>query len=269
MPSDSLLGTPSGRADEPSRTPPRTPPTSTAAPRDVAALLRLLAADPGRPRLTWYGDDGERVEISGAVLGNWVAKTTNLLVEELDAAPGTRVGCDLPPHWRTVLWALATWRAGATLVPLDDPAADAAGLDVLLSTDGARGEADALVVVTLAALARRAAVPLPPGAVDAAAAVMTYGDQLGWVPPTEPARVALGDVTFADLPAWWAGEADARPRVLLTAAAPLATHLRDVLRALAADGSVVLLSPGRAEQLADDPVARERLVATERVTRVA
>src|SRR5688572_18938796 len=85
-------------------------------PSHVADLLRLITRDPGRPRLTWYGDDGERVELSGAVLENWVNKTTNLLVEEFDAEPGTRVVIDLPVHWRTVVWALAVWRVGATAV---------------------------------------------------------------------------------------------------------------------------------------------------------
>ncbi len=81
----------------------------------VADVLRRVTADPGRPRLTWYGAGGERIELSGAVLANWVAKTTNLLVEEFDAAPGVRVGLDLPAHWRTVVWALAAWRCGAEI----------------------------------------------------------------------------------------------------------------------------------------------------------
>src|SRR5690554_3374176 len=79
-------------------------------------LLRALTADPGRPRLTWYGPDSERIELSGHVLDNWVTKTANLLVEEFDAGPGTRVLIDLPPHWRAVVWALAVWRTGAHVV---------------------------------------------------------------------------------------------------------------------------------------------------------
>jgi len=81
-------------------------------PSAVADVLALVTRDPGRPRITWYGPD-ERIELSGAVLGNWVAKVTNLLVEEFDAGPGVRVELDLPAHWRTVVWALAVWRSGA------------------------------------------------------------------------------------------------------------------------------------------------------------
>lgn len=268
-------------------------------PPDIAAILRLLTADPGRPRLTWYGDDGERVELSGAVLENWVNKTTNLLVEELDAGPGTRVGIDLPAHWRTVLWALAAWRAGATVVlPGHDEAASTPAptddLDVLVTSRtqpaGAAARGPALVVVTLAALARRAPEPLPAGAVDAAAAVMTYGDQLGWVPPADPTRTALehagGDVTFAGLAAWWA-EVEPRERVLLAASSDVGAWLAQVVGTLARDGSLVLLSAARTAAVADpgagtaatggpspdaDAQARARdslarLAADERVTR--
>ena len=41
-----------------------------------------VAADPTRPLLTYYDDaTGERTELSGTSLANWVAKTANLLVD--------------------------------------------------------------------------------------------------------------------------------------------------------------------------------------------
>ena len=41
-----------------------------------------IATDPTRPLLTFYDDaTGERTELSGATLANWVAKTANLLVD--------------------------------------------------------------------------------------------------------------------------------------------------------------------------------------------
>jgi len=156
---------------------------------DVASLLARLAADGGRPRLTWYGDDGERVELSGAVLANWASKTVNLLVEEFDAAPGSRVVVDLPVHWRTAVWALASWRTGAT-VALPDAGTDP---DVVVTDDPGRwaGTGADLVVVSLPALARRYDGDLPAGAIDAASAVMTYGDAIGWVPEVDPGQDAL------------------------------------------------------------------------------
>ena len=39
-------------------------------------LADALRADPGRPLITFYDDaTGERVELSVATFGNWVAKT--------------------------------------------------------------------------------------------------------------------------------------------------------------------------------------------------
>jgi uncharacterized protein (TIGR03089 family) len=264
---------PDTTASHPETSPDASPATTPRpAPADVAALLGALVREPGRPRLTWYGDEGERVELSGAVLENWVNKTTNLLVEELDAGPGTVVSLDLPAHWRTVPWALAALRAGATVVP--GRSADA---DVVVTTYGPPATADEpapgaqLVVVTLPALARRAPGPLPAGALDAAASVMTYGDALAWVPPADPARPAIdgeglsdeATVLYRDLPSWWSGAPADR---LLLAPGALGAWLRRVLGTLAADGSVVLLSADRAVALAQDEAALERLVAAERVT---
>lgn len=250
-------------------------------PVTVADVLSALLSEPGRPRLTWYGPDGERIELSGAVLDNWVSKTTNLLVEELDVAPGSRVLLDLPPHWRTVVWALATWRAGATVVigTTGDPATtgDSAADVVVSDRPGALDipRRTAVVAVALPALARRFDGDLPAGALDAAQSVMTYGDVIGWAPPVEPARPALvtaGEVTHEALLAAAAGAAPVADgaRVLLsvgtdragTPAALLAT-----LGVLAGGGSVVLLRP---EAEAADPAARvdriDRVVASERVT---
>ncbi|AEE46618.1 TIGR03089 family protein [Cellulomonas fimi] len=232
----------------------------------IADLTALLTREPGRPRITWYGDDGERVELSGAVLDNWVSKTTNLLVEELDAGPGTVVLLDLPGHWRTVLWALAAWRCGATVGTGEAPAADVVVTDRPGRHDARRA---AVVALALPALARRVD-DLPAGALDGAASVMTYGDALGWVPAVEPQRAALladgAPVTHGDLLAHAVGSADVPERSrVLTAAAGAAQTVVTTLGVLACDGSVVLTSSGAAGRLRQDADARERLVGTERV----
>ena len=52
-----------------------------------------VAADPTRPLLTWYDDaTGERTELSGATLANWVAKTANLLVDGCGLGAGDTAG---------------------------------------------------------------------------------------------------------------------------------------------------------------------------------
>jgi uncharacterized protein (TIGR03089 family) len=141
-------------------------------PRDVPGLLAGLLDDPGRPRLTWYGPDAERVELSGKVLLNWISKTANLLVDELDAGPGSTVGIELPAHWRAVTWVLATWAAGAHAVvaPQEQTWASVggSGIDVLVTTDPRPVAGAQVVAVALPALATSFGPGLPAGALDAA-----------------------------------------------------------------------------------------------------
>lgn len=248
--------------------PPTTPAPRRRPPASVADVLSALLTEPGRPRLTWYGPGGERVELSGAVLDNWVSKTTNLLVEELDAGPGTRVLLDLPPHWRAVVWALAAWRTGATVCTAGTPDADVVVSDDPAALDVPRGAG--VVAVALPGLARRFDGDLPAGALDAAQAVMTYGDVIGWAPGTEPDRPALDvpAVPHAALLEAAAGAAPVPPgsRTLVTVGddrSATAGTLLTVLGVLAGDGSAVLLRPGPGT----DAAARtERVVADERVT---
>src|SRR5690349_1187550 len=88
----------------------------------------LVDADPSLPWLTHYDDaSGERTELSGATLANWVAKTANLLVDGLGLVPGDRAGTWLPPHWQTAAVLLGAWTAGLT-VTYGEPTA--AGADV-------------------------------------------------------------------------------------------------------------------------------------------
>jgi acyl-CoA synthetase (AMP-forming)/AMP-acid ligase II len=73
-----------------------------------------------KPFLTWYDDDrGERVELSYRTFANWVAKTANLLVDELGAEPGDRVGLLAVQHWQTAVILAACWRAGVSVVVPD------------------------------------------------------------------------------------------------------------------------------------------------------
>jgi uncharacterized protein (TIGR03089 family) len=73
-----------------------------------------------KPFLTWYDDERtERVELSFRTFDNWVAKTANLLVDELGAEPGDRVGALLVDHWQTPIVLAACWRAGVGVVALD------------------------------------------------------------------------------------------------------------------------------------------------------
>ncbi|GAB2465310.1 hypothetical protein GCM10007967_19500 [Xylanimonas ulmi] len=214
------------------------------------------------------------------MLVNWVSKTANLLVEEFDSGPGRRALIDLPPHWRAGVWALGALRTGATvLLPgADGECPDQRPADVTVTTrpDGRAGD---VVAVALPALARRFDGDLPPGAIDAASAVMTYADTVIWAPeadPSEPAIIApavtapVQGVLYGDLTDWAAGAPEAAAaapaRVLLDGRAPLVDTLRAALGLWAAGGSVVLTSPATAAALDADPARRERLVAQESIT---
>lgn len=232
-------------------------------PADATGLLDLLQRDPGRPRVTWYGEDGERVELSGAVLANWVAKSTNLLVDEADAGPGVRVALDLPAHWRALVWALAAWRCGAGVV------LDGSGADVVVTHRPERaGEVapGALVVaVALPALARQFGPGLPPDAVDGAA-VLSHPDVVVWAPPVDPAAPALvADGATVPHARLLADQAPAGQRVALVAE-DLPGLLRAALAAWAADGSVVLVAAPLAAELRADPARRARVLGPENVT---
>ncbi|MFG2053514.1 TIGR03089 family protein [Micromonospora sp. NPDC048930] len=134
-----------------------------------------IATDPTRPLLTWYDDaTGERTELSGATLANWVAKTANLLVDEVALAPGDRAAVLLPPHWQTAAVLLGCWSAKLTV--LDTPG----DVDVLFAAatgaDAAqRWSAGERYVLALDpfALPMRA---VPAGFADFVTAVRGHGD---------------------------------------------------------------------------------------------
>lgn len=81
----------------------------------TTTLATLLQPTPS-PVVTYYDvATGERVELSGMTLANWVAKVANFLVDELDAERGTRVRIGLPSHWLRYVWILGAWRIGAVV----------------------------------------------------------------------------------------------------------------------------------------------------------
>ena len=213
-------------------------------------LTGLLRTDQTSPRITFYDDaTGERIELSGKVLANWVFKAANLLQEELDAGPGTTVGLRLPPdHWRTFYWALGAWSVGAQVVTTGE-----SGHDVHIGTSPETGATDQ-ILVTLPALARRAEIDVPSGAIDEARELATYGDVFVPYRNAPADGPALDDTSYTDLIV--AGGQSQR-RVQL--AGDLAAVLREALAVWADDGSVLLLRNVRPEDVA-------HRLATEAVT---
>jgi len=226
----------------------------------IELMTALRSGQATSPRLTWYGPDAERVELSGRVLDNWVAKTSNLLQDELDAEPGTRLRLDLPAHWKSVILALAAWQLGMEVVFGDAEA------ELLATADPAAGAAqgafDAVVAVALPALAMRWPGELPTGVVDYAAEVRSHGDVfMAHVDPEASRRAVLAtsgtDHTHGNLLDGFAAAHDKGVRLLVPAGDGLESALAQSLGAWRGDGSVVLVHP--------DVVVTEKLLADERV----
>ena len=244
----------------------------------LAAAVRRNAA---APLLTAYDDaTGSRVELSGATLANWVAKTANLLQDEFDVGPGSTVAVALPVHWQTAAVLLAAWSCGAAV--LDTAAEDddrLAGADVVLA-DRERLPAveDALGTDPAAELLGLSLHPLGLGmtdyvgpARDFALEVRAHGDFFSPWQPADPASpglmtggltLALGGLVAA------AGELAGRlgigadDRVLIDAdTAAEAGPVAWLLAPLVAGASLVLVQHPAAGGLAHR-AATERVTAT-------
>jgi uncharacterized protein (TIGR03089 family) len=234
-------------------------------------LAAALARDPAGPLLTYYDDaTGERAELSAGTLANWVAKTANLLVDDLGLAPGDRVAVLLPAHWQTAAVLLAGWAAGlvvgaepdgaqAAFVTADRvPAAVAAGVPEVLALplaplgqgfDGPPPDGSRDFPAEVRAMPDRYAGPPPP----AGAPALVTGD--GTVPAGELAEVARRRA--AELGIY----ADDRLLTVAAWASPV-DWLDNLLVPLAAGATVVLCANADSA----DPAALAARAGSEHVT---
>ena len=162
----------------------------TTIPRTFADAVRR---DPAAPLLTWYDDaSGDRTELSGATLDNWVSKTANLIVDGLGLGPGDTAAVLLPPHWQAAAILLGISAAGVAV----DLGAEPAPVDALFTSADALSRAAAWAtgdrfVTGLLPLA----MPMrevPPGFVDYVTEVRNHGDHFrgGPVGPDDTALAA-------------------------------------------------------------------------------
>jgi uncharacterized protein (TIGR03089 family) len=194
---------------------------------------------PGRPFVTYYDvGTGERTELSGTTTANWVAKTANLLVDELDAEPGTRIEIALPTHWLRTVWILATWAVGGTVV-------DSAGDVFVADPDSLASPSPARHRVASALLPFGTPFPTPPAdAIDLGSALPAQPD--AFFPSDEPTHdtpaveLANASLTYRDLNGGAPPSAD---RILLTPGT-LDRDITVTLAALLGGGSIVLVRGG-------------------------
>lgn len=158
---------------------------------DALSLYRSLVARGTQPALTWYGEQG-RMELSGKVAANHLAKIAGYLADELWLDPGATVELDLPAHWKQVLWGLGAMLAGlnvrvstgreianrSDVSAFDEPA------QAIITSSPERYDPDTSSAESIAALdlgplsLRWMGAPLVPGVFDASAEVMGQPDSL-------------------------------------------------------------------------------------------
>ena len=232
-----------------------------------ALFAPLLAADPGRPVVTYYDDaTGERVELSGTTLANWAAKTANLLRDECDVEPGVPVAVLLPAHWQTAAVLLGAWSCGAEVVGEPAAAAVALAAEPALPDLVASAAASKVLVVgcSLDAFGRGLADP-PPGVIDYAVQVRLHGDEFVADRPVRGSAKALAGSTVDEVVATARERAaelglDAGDRVLSTLDWSVPDGVVDgLLTVLAVGGSLVQCRN-------TDPAALARRAETERTT---
>jgi uncharacterized protein (TIGR03089 family) len=175
----------------------------------LGALAAQRARDGGqRPFVTFYDDaTGERTELGWATFDNWVAKTANLLSEELEVEPGTMLTVDLATHWTTLVLSVAAWRLGAVL--LLPGAVDGGSRAAAVREDAVEGYADRRLLVVGSGFGGR--LTGDPGEVGEG---LAYGEEVLAFPDdlideadgsaedlavVDHAGAARADVTHADL----------------------------------------------------------------------
>jgi uncharacterized protein (TIGR03089 family) len=225
--------------------------------------------EPTHPLLTWYDDaSGDRTELSGTTLDNWVAKTANLLVDDAGLGPDDAVAVLLPPHWQSAAIMLGCWVAGLAV----DHGPDAQPVQVLFTTadraDAAAGwhagERYATGLLPMAMPLRE----LPAGFADYVVEVRNGGDRFTphhLVAPNDRAiagPVEMSHATACEEAVARAAELGIKPgdRVLIDAAAhpePL-----DWLLAPLAVGASMVLCGNLDRGKLDGRVAAEKVTVT-------
>jgi len=226
-------------------------------------LARALAADPGRPLVTFYDHaSGERTELSVATYANWVAKTASLLADEHDLERGQLLRLDLPVHWLGPVFLGAAWTVGLEVSLEGDPRADGwvtgpGGLDRW----AARADGAMVLATALHPLGLRFDQPLPADVHDYGVEVWSQPDAFVALDPPGADDPAVTGRTQAEV--WEAATAGSLlsdgGRLVSEANPASPSGLASFTEPLVRGGSVVLVAHA-------DPERIEATYAAERAT---
>jgi uncharacterized protein (TIGR03089 family) len=214
-------------------------------------LRHRVRIDGSAPLVTYYDlGSGERTELSASTFGNWVDKTSNLLVEELGVDQGDVISMPLaveaPGHWLTAVWELACWQVGL-VVDITNGSSPAAAV---VTGPQWHGYAEREVFAcALHPMGFGFGEPLPDGVRDYAIEVRSHADSYFGHPP-EPDATAWVDaertLSQADLVTFHGPPG----RRLVRVGDPWATCRDGVVTAVVTGGSAVVVVGGDADQLA-------------------
>lgn len=199
---------------------------------DLTSRRRDLSA----PLITYYDmSTGERVELSGTTTANWVAKTSNMLIDDCEVEIGTRIRLALPSHWLRFVWLLSAWNVGAVIV--DQNAA------VSVSGPEPAGAEPYRYAASLRPMGGRFADPLPSGFMDLAIEVPGHSDHFISFDPPEPGTTALdleGEPASShrDL----LNDIEPEPRRVVLEPGSLIDDAHRLIAACLGDGSLVIVS---------------------------
>jgi uncharacterized protein (TIGR03089 family) len=220
----------------------------------ISGRLRRWVAERGASPLVTYYDlaNGERTELSGVSMANWVDKTSNLLVDELDVEPGDQVELAVAErhsgHWVSLVWPLACWQVGAAVTL----GRRATATVVVVGPDDstAAGPEASVLICSLHPLGLPLTQPPGGGVLDFILEVRAQPDQHAAVPQSGLVlawRDATRQLTQADL----LSEVPTDRRRLVRPSDPWSTIREGLLAPLLGGGSsVVVTGPATPDQLA-------------------
>lgn len=144
-------------------------------PAQTLDFMRTLGTSPA---ITWYSDEG-RIELSGKVFTNHVAKIANYLANAVGIEPADSITIALPASWRALTWTLGALQTGAHIYIGTDFGPQSVQTKCVITDHPENFETpDIIIAVTTASLAFAWPGELPFYAEDGVADAMVQPDAL-------------------------------------------------------------------------------------------